>query len=383
MSQKLQNILNIFFQNNFAKPAKSIAIAVSGGVDSLALTFLLHDFCLENNIKLFAVTIDHKMRQSSSKEAAALSKILQKNKITHEILAINKKDLPKTNIEANLREARYEMLYNFCSKNKIEHLFLGHHLGDVAENFLIRLFRGSQLDGLSAMQEVLRHKKIKLCRPLLNVEKDELKKYLQAKKIKWFEDESNDDEKFLRNKMRKFFDSFEEKNLIQKRIKNAAEIIKESKDFIDDVLLREAAICLDFKQDRSSKISAKEASFTINLKNYQKIPPNIALKILSLVLIEASGNPYKPRLEGLKNFEKNILTLAKGKKKNFYGCMALGLENQAVTIYRDETEAQNPPQKFDEKTMIIDGRFFAKLDKNKKPTKSHKFYFRTILRKVF
>lgn len=379
MVKNLQNILNNFFQNNFTKPVKAFAVAVSGGVDSLALTFLLRDFCLENKIKLFAVTVDHKMRQSSSQEAAALSKILQKNKITHKILTINKKDLPKSNIEANLREARYQMLYNFCSKNKIDHLFLGHHLGDVAENFLIRLFRGSQLDGLSAMQEVSQYKKIKLCRPLLNTEKDQLKKYLQAKKIKWFEDESNDDEKFLRNKIRKFFEQFEEKNLIQKRIKNAAETIKESKDFIDDILLREAANCLAFKED---------GSFILNLKNYQKISPKIALKILSLTLIEASGNPYKPRLDGLKNFEKNILILKKGKKKNFYGCMARLLNNseapsvkteKLLLIYRDTTAAKNSTQDFDTKTKIIDGRFLQK-NNAKKPCK---FYFRTILGKVF
>lgn len=311
------------------------------------------------------------MRKASSVEADSLHKFLIKSKITHQILALNPEALPKSNVEANLREARYELLYSFCSKNKIEHLFLGHHLGDVAENFLIRLFRGSQLDGLSAMQEVSQRKKIKLCRPLLNTSKDELKNFLQAKKIKWFEDESNEDEKFLRNKIRKFFDSFEEKNLIQKRIKSATEVIKESKDFIDDILLREAAFCLAFKA---------EGSFVVNLKNYQKIPTNIAQKILSLTLIEVSGNSYKPRLDGLKNFENNILNLPKGKKKNFYGCMALSLGNQALEIYRDETEAQNPAQNFDEKTTLIDGRFLVSI-KNKKA--KPQFYFRTILGKIF
>lgn len=302
----MQNIINNYFQSNFIKIPKAIAVAVSGGIDSLALTFLLRDFCAQNNVKLLAVTVDHKMRKGSSGEALQLNRLLQKNKITHEILAINSKKLPQSNIEANLREARYELLYEFCLANKIDSLFLGHHLGDVAENFLIRLFRGSQLDGLSPMQEVAQFKKIKLCRPLLNVEKDELKKLLQVKKIKWFEDETNEDEKFLRNKIRKFFDSFEEKNLIQKRIKNASEIIKESKDFIDDILLQEASECLGFSDD---------GSFLIDLKKYQEISPNIALKILSLVLIEVSGNNYKPRLEGLKNFEQNILNLAKGKKE--------------------------------------------------------------------
>ena len=309
----MQNIITKFFQDNFLKLPKAIAVAVSGGIDSLALTFLLHEFCRSQKIKLHTITVDHKMRKASAAEAEKLHKLLQKNKITHQILTLETKKIPQSNIEANLRKARYELLYNYCIKNKIEHLFLGHHLGDVAENFLIRLFRGSQLDGLSAMQEVSQFKQIKLCRPLLDVKKDELKTFLQDKKIKWFEDESNEDEKFLRNKIRKFFDQFEDKNLIQKRIKSASEVIKESKDFIDDILLREASNCLVFEP---------EGKFIINVGKYKKIPPQIALKILSLVLIEIGGNAYKPRLEGLKNFEKNILALKKGQKKNFYGCMA-------------------------------------------------------------
>lgn len=382
-----------FFEQHFIKLPARLAIAVSGGIDSLALTFLLRDFCLENNIELFAVTIDHKMRKGSSDEALELAKILQKHKINHQILTVDSQKLSKNNIEANLREVRYELLYGFCSAQKIEHLFLGHHLGDGAENFLIRLFRGSQLDGLSAMQEVSQLKKIKLCRPLLNNTKDELKNFLQGKKIKWFEDETNDDEKFLRNKIRKFFNQFEEKDLIQKRIQSAAKTIEESKDFIDEILLEKARDCLIFQP---------EGSFIIDLEKYQQISPKIALKMLSLLLIEVSGNQYKPRLEGLKNFETNILSLKKGQKKNFYGCMAQILNNQDVArflfannqattkpfkatakklllIYRDEKEAQNPSQKFDEKTMLIDGRFLVKI--NSKANK--KFYFRTILAKIF
>lgn len=374
----MQNIITKFFQNNFLKLPKAIAIAVSGGIDSLALTFLLHEFCLKNNVKLLAITIDHKMRQGSSQEALQLHKLLQKNKIIHQVLTLETKKVPKKNVEANLREARYEMLYEHCSKNKIEHLFLGHHLGDVAENFLIRLFRGSQLDGLSVMQEISQYKQIKLCRPLLDVKKDDLKNFLQDKKIKWFEDESNDDEKFLRNKIRKFFDQFEDKNLIQKRIKSASEVIKESRDFVDDILLRDAANCLVFEP---------EGKFLINVEEYKKIPPQIALKILSLVLIEVSGNVYKPRLEGLKNFEKNILALKKGQKKNFYGCMAKlvnkGSNANIIMVYPENPVNEANVQKFSTSSILIDNRFVAKINKNKNPAKTYKFYFRTILERVF
>lgn len=361
-------MLENFFKNNFVKLPSRVAVAVSGGSDSLALTFLLDEFCKKNKIELLAVTIDHKMRLSSSKEAQELNKLLTKHKIKHQILAIKKSF--KTNIEANLREERYNLLYEFCIENKIENLFLAHIKSDLAENFLIRLFRGSQIDGLSAISEISDFKKIKLLRPLIATNKEELQTYLKTKKINWFEDESNQDEKFLRNKIRKFLNSFEDKDLIADRIVATSRNLSETKEFLDDILLKESEKCLEFGSD---------GCFIVNLEEYQKISPKIALKILSLVLIEVSGDIYKPRLEGLKNFEKNILALKKSQKKNFYGCMALKLNNSNLLIYRDEKEPKKPTEKFDEKFDLIDGRFLVEKGKEK----AYKFYFRTILGKLF
>lgn len=333
----LINIFSVKIEEVFSKKKlpKKIAVAVSGGADSLALTLLLHEFCKSKKIKLFAVTIDHKIRKNSAKEAQELGKILAKKKISHKTLQVDHKKIPQKNIEAKLREARYELLHDFCAKNKIEFLFLGHHLGDVAENFLIRLFRGSGLDGLSTMKEISDYKKIKLVRPLLDFEKDDLKKFLVSKKIKWFEDETNDDEKFLRNKIRKFFESFAEKNLIQKRIKNATDEIARMRDLFDDMMLAQAKEMLEFN---------KMGYFLIDLKKFQKIEEKIALKILALVLMEVSGEIYKPRLEKLKNFYEHLVKNSEIKPRNFYGCMAKKFDAKRVVIFREKgaLDKKNP-----------------------------------------
>lgn len=305
----LQEKMSEIFGKKFPK---KIAVAVSGGADSLALTMLLAEFCAEKKIELFVVTVDHKMREGSTGEALELSKILKKKKILHQILEIDATKLPKKNIEAKLREMRYEMLGGFCKKNKISHLFLGHIQGDVAENFLIRLFRGSGLDGLSTMAEVSEINKIKLVRPLLNFSKDELKAYLRAKKIKWLEDESNADEKFLRNKIRNFFESFEEKNLIHQRIKNAADEIAKMRDFFDELMMVEAAKILEF---------SKEGYFLIDHKKLQEMDKKFVLKILALVAVEVSGKNYKPRLKDLKIFYEYLLQNSEIKRREFYGCV--------------------------------------------------------------
>jgi len=299
-----------------------IAVAVSGGADSLALTLLLQELCAVKKITLLAVTVDHKMRRNSSSEAQKLGKILAQKKISHEILAINPEKIPQKNIEAKLREARYELLCDFCKKNKIKFLFLGHHLGDVAENFFIRLFRGSGLDGLSSIAELSELKQIKLVRPLLDVTKDELKNFLHAKKVKWFEDETNQDEKFLRNKIRKFFESFPEKNLIQKRIKKAADEIAKMRDFFDELVALEAAEIVELRPD---------GSFLINHKKFQKLDEKIALRILVSILMKVGGKVYKPRLKKLKNFYE-YLRGDEIKLRNFYGCSAKKFDAERILL---------------------------------------------------
>jgi tRNA(Ile)-lysidine synthase len=278
------------------------------------------------------------MRESSSNEALKLSKILAKKKITHHILEIDAKKLPKKNIEAKLREMRYDLLCEFCKKKKISYLFLGHQLGDVAENFLIRLFRGSGLDGLSTIAEVSEVSKIKLVRPLLDFDKSDLEKFLRAKKIKWFEDETNSDEKFLRNKIRNFFATFEEKNLLHKRIKNATDEIAKMRELFDSLMLSEASEILEFKQDEY---------FLIDHKKLQKLDEKFALKILALVTMEVSGKKYKPRLKDLKIFYEYLLKNSKIKPRNFYGCEIMQYDEKFLIV-----RSQKVRGKFELQTIL-------------------------------
>ncbi len=306
-------MIKTFFEKHFKIYPDKVLVAVSGGADSMALTFMLDEFCRENNIKLFAVTVDHAMREGSSAEAISVGNMLLSKRIPHKILSVKKS--PKSNIEASLRQARYELLTNFAKENNIEHIFTAHHKDDLAENFLIRLFRGSQLDGLSGMDEVSEVSGVKICRPLLEAAKEDLVNYLKEQNVAWFEDESNADERFLRNKIRKFLSTFEEKSAITNRIVKFSENLRESRDLEDEEVLKEAKKALIFVEN-----GVNGGNFLLNLKKYRQINRKIALKILSLAMAEVSQKGYKPRLEGLELFESDILALEKGKKRDFYGC---------------------------------------------------------------
>ena len=326
MKAEYKNITNNIeevFKNFFIK--KQIAVAISGGCDSVALTFALNDFCKENKIKIYALTIDHGVRKNSKIEAKKVGELLKKFNISHKILSIPKKEIPQKNIEANLREIRYKMLSDFCKENQIEFLFVGHHLGDIAENFLIRLFRGSGLDGLSPMQEISEINGVKIIRPFLEISKDELKNYLIEKNISWFEDETNDDEKFLRNKIRKFLASFDDKNLLEKRIYNASKEISKTRDFFDEIMMSHE---LEIIEENADNL------ILINRCKLAEINPAISLKILAKILMKIGDKKYKPRKEKLIRFYEYLIADGAIKKREFYGCVVEKYQDEKVKIYK-------------------------------------------------
>ncbi|MFM2200103.1 MAG: tRNA(Ile)-lysidine synthase [Pseudomonadota bacterium] len=338
---KIDEVLQNIFEKNFNTSKKeftnssvinnnhlSIAIAVSGGSDSLALFFLLLDFCQNRNIKIHALSIDHKMRANSSIEVKKLANLLKKyqsnDNFCHNILTLSKNKIPQKNIEAKLRELRYELLGKYCQKNNIKLLFLGHQLNDIAENFLIRLFRGSSIDGLSSLKEISNLNDLKLIRPLLNFTKKDLQEYLISRNISWFEDETNLDEKFLRNKIRNFLTSFEDGDLLQKRIKNTADYFLEMRDFFEEKVKFEMANIVNKIDD---------SSYLINRKKLATINKEIAQKIIGKIIIDLSNKNYMPRRIKLENFFEYLIYDKQLKPRSFSYCLTKKVNNDEVLIY--------------------------------------------------
>jgi tRNA(Ile)-lysidine synthase len=178
-----------------------LAVAVSGGADSLALVLLAAHFVRAHGIALTALTVDHGLRPESSKEAAQVAVWMQQQHIAHQILKWNTTE-HRGNLQLAAREARYALMDAWCRKNAIHHLLVAHHRDDQAETVLLRLKRGSHVRGLAAMQPVSRRGALTVLRPLLPVPKSRLVATLEALNLPWIEDPSNRNMSFDRVRAR-------------------------------------------------------------------------------------------------------------------------------------------------------------------------------------
>ena len=172
--KKISNIYSIFRTNLFNNIKRdSFLVAVSGGPDSLALTALSQIYKYEKKVRVFFVLVDHGIRKNSSKESELVKKLLKKQKILLNVIKIKQKI--KNNLQAQARKLRYKLLTEFCRKKKIKYILTGHHSDDQIETFLIRLSRGSGIQGLSSMSKITKlDKRVSLFRPLLDFKKRDL-----------------------------------------------------------------------------------------------------------------------------------------------------------------------------------------------------------------
>tara|TARA_B110000261_G_scaffold23910_1_gene25647 strand:+ start:125 stop:946 length:822 start_codon:yes stop_codon:yes gene_type:complete len=230
---------------------EELAVAVSGGPDSLALAFLVKCYSLKNKIKVKYFTVNHKLRKESCTEAKTVQNILKKINIDCKILPWNGKK-PSKNIQALARDKRYFLLAGECRKNNIRNLLLGHHIDDLSENFLIRIVRGSGLNGLISFNKntTYKDKKLNILRPLLDIEKKDLI-YIATKVFNFFiKDPSNINEEFKRTRIRNLLQSLEKEGLDKKKLILTINNLKDSDKSIKFYLnknLKENAIFLKKK----------------------------------------------------------------------------------------------------------------------------------------
>lgn len=178
-----------------------IAVAVSGGADSLALTLLADEWAKEHHGTVTALTVDHGLRPESAGEARLVGVWLTKLGIEHHTLPWTGPK-PKSGLQEAARVARYEIMADWCRQAGVLHLLTAHHRDDQVETYLMRAQQGSGPDGLSGMSAVKALRGCQLIRPFLSLPGKAPKDYLRNLGQDWVEDPSNHDERFTRIQIR-------------------------------------------------------------------------------------------------------------------------------------------------------------------------------------
>ncbi len=264
------------------KIEEKIAVAVSGGADSLALALWLQ----EQGKKIVALTVDHGLREDSNKEAKYVAQIMQDNAIEHHIL-FWQGDKPKKGLEEAAREARYKLLFGFCKEHSIKFLATAHHRRDQAETFLIRLQRGSGVFGLSGILPLSERSGIIIIRPLLDKNPEDLKDYLRTKKIAWIDDPMNKDDDFLRVKMRQFLPQLEAIGIDEKRLSDTAAVLANTRDFLQK-------LADDFMQNNVRWWGKVAAS--LSWQRLKGLHQEVAQPVLGQLVRQVGGGVYQPEV---------------------------------------------------------------------------------------
>jgi len=299
---KFEKIISKNIQNN------SFALAVSGGADSLCLAYFGKLYSLKFENKIHVLIVDHKLRKASSQEALKVRKILERKGIQSKVL-VWKGKIPKKNIQNNARNMRYLLMSNYCRKKNIEYLITAHHLDDQIENFFIRLFRGSGLTGLSSMAESFNYSNVlKIIRPFLGFKKIDLQNVTLKYFKNFIKDPSNEDDKYLRVRVRKIRNSMEKEGLDTSKIINTINNLfsahKALSYYKNKALYKHVSFLSKNKCQISEKIFTQEAG-------------EIIFKSFSDIFSLISGKYYPPR-------SKKIINLINRIKKSVFNKSTLG-----------------------------------------------------------
>ena len=308
-NKKISNIFHNFKKKLDTLNKKTYLVAVSGGPDSLALVALTKAYTYYKNIEFHYVLVDHNIRKNSNHEAKQVKKLLKKEKIELKIL-VNKKKILK-NIQAQARDVRYDILINYCKKNKLPVILTAHNLEDQVETFFIRLSRGSGLKGLSAMRSLSKiSSNVNLCRPLLDIKKDILTKISKNVFGKYFKDPSNKNSKYLRTKIRGLKRHLEKSGIKYEQIFRSIQNLSISRSTLDEYL----------NKIFNELIKKSNKEILINFKRYKELSNDAKMALINEAIKKLKKNYYDIRSKKVRNLIENI-DKREFKKSTLGGCI--------------------------------------------------------------
>ena len=316
---KIYKDFDDFIKSNLNK--FSFSVAVSGGVDSLSLAYLSKCYSILNNVTVKFYHVDHKLRKESSKEAKQLNFLLKKFDINCKMLSWKGKK-PKSNIQSVARKKRYSLIYKECLKDKVNHIFVGHHLDDLYENFIIRLLRGSGLKGLVSFRQIKikYNNNLKILRPLINFRKNQLEYISKIVFKSKFEDPSNNNTNFKRIRVRNLIKNLKLEGLDFEKLKLTINNLSDSN------------FTINYYVDENIKNNSKYFKYKkcyILSNNFFKQPHEIVFRSITNLFKKVGNKYYPPRGKSIDQLLSKIRS-GEIKKINISGCILEKINNSFI-----------------------------------------------------
>ncbi len=288
---------------NLIEKNDSIVVGVSGGPDSITLLSILIQLKEEYNLTLYVAHVNHMIRQNAIKDEEYVKQFCKKNNIdffVKKIDVVGKAKIEKKGIEETGREVRYNFFEEVLKKTKSNKIAIAHNLNDKAETIIMNAIRGSGLSGLKGIEP----KRGKYIRPLIEIERKEIERYCKENKINPRHDESNDDNKYTRNKIRNIVIPYIQKEFNSNIINNLnrlSEIVKENETFVENETI---------KVFKKIVVSEGKDKIEYNIKEFNNqekvIQKRLILKGIETILGNTQGIEKVNIEDIIKLFNNNI-----------------------------------------------------------------------------
>jgi tRNA(Ile)-lysidine synthase len=330
--------------------ARLIALAVSGGADSLALMVAAARWRARRvgEPEMVVLTVDHRLRRGSRQEAAGVLAAAAAHGL-HARMLVRQGRAPTANIEAEARNARYRLLVAAAQAAGASHLLTAHHRDDLAEALVLRLQRGAGVFGLAAMRRQVRAGGIVLARPFLDVARVRLAATTAAAGLAPVVDAMNSDPRFARARVRKLLPLLASGGLDPAALAATACRLADAADAVDDAAsaLIAAAVTVD-----DFAVARLEAA------KFRAAPSAVRDRVVARLLMAVGGGDYPPRFERLAALTETMAVPAGGRfKRTLAGCV-VEQRHAAFLVYRElgregpEAAALKPGRE-----IVWDGRF--------------------------
>ena len=302
--------------NDFAKD--TIGLSVSGGGDSVALMHLAARVLGPQNLHI--VTVDHGLRSSASDEIALVAMQAKALGLPHSVLYWEWDG--SGNLQAAARNGRWAAIVDWAATRSIKSVWLGHTEDDQVETLLMRLARGSGIDGLTAMTATSLRDGLRIQRPLLGIARNDLRVWLEAEKIAWCDDPSNDDPRFDRVRARQMFTQLEDLGLTRKRLLQT----------VDHMQAAHLSLQIAARQFATDHVQQEAGDLLFSPAALDLTKEDAPRRVMAAAFGWVGSRTYRPRFEQLLDV---VARARKGATVTLGGCIMSSDSDGRVRLTRE------------------------------------------------